>query len=199
MPTDRRRWLRYLCRGTHIGHTNSVSYRGFMREVMPPPPWLPTSQCLPKGEKTCQDSRPTRMQNFTPLAFSATEKSVTVQTNKQWQTHSKLTYPFILPHGGGNMCLIAEVNEAFWLRHKTWTHSYRTNSFPRVNHEHTKVKNNDWFDGLYTQQADIRLITCWLDCAVLGRAVSPVSCVSQMNQCLRVALSTVVLPLVNHV
>ena len=35
-----------------------------------------------KREKTGPDSRPTRVQNFTPLAFSAAEKSVTVQTTK---------------------------------------------------------------------------------------------------------------------
>jgi len=60
----------------------------------------------PKGEKTCPDSRstcpdsrptiPTCMQKFTPLAFSAAEKSVTVQNDKQTKkqtnkiTHSKL-------------------------------------------------------------------------------------------------------------
>jgi len=56
--------------------------------LMPPPPWLPASQCSPKGEKTCPDSRPTRMQNFTPLALSAAEKSVTVQK----QQHDKQNY-----------------------------------------------------------------------------------------------------------
>ena len=30
----------------------------------------PLGQISPKGEKTCPDSRPTRMQNFTPLALS---------------------------------------------------------------------------------------------------------------------------------
>ena len=48
-----------------------------------PIPWLPACQSSPKGEKTCPDSRPTPMQNFMPLAFSAMEKSVTVQTYKQ--------------------------------------------------------------------------------------------------------------------
>jgi len=42
----------------------------------------PLDQISPKGEKTCPDSRPTRMQNFMLLALSATEKSVTVQRNK---------------------------------------------------------------------------------------------------------------------
>ena len=56
-----------------------------------PPPWLPASQSSPKGEKTCPDSRPTRMQNFTPLAFSAAEKSVTVQTKTN--KNSKLSIP----------------------------------------------------------------------------------------------------------
>ena len=37
------------------------------------------SQCSPKGEKTCPDSRPTRVQNFMPLSLSAADKSVTVQ------------------------------------------------------------------------------------------------------------------------
>ena len=51
---------------------------------------------MPKGEKTCPDSRPTRMQNFMPLAFSAAEKSVTVQRNKKNKiTHSKLSIPHI--------------------------------------------------------------------------------------------------------
>ena len=54
----------------------------FIPEVMPPPPWLPANQCSPKGEKTCPDSRPTRVQNFTPIAFAAAEKSVTVHRNK---------------------------------------------------------------------------------------------------------------------
>ena len=36
----------------------------------------------PKWEKTCLDSSQTRVQNFTPLSFSAAEKSVTVQTKK---------------------------------------------------------------------------------------------------------------------
>jgi len=43
------------------------------------------SQSSPKGEKTCLDSRSTSMQNFTPLAFSPAEKSVTVQRNKKKQ------------------------------------------------------------------------------------------------------------------
>jgi len=34
----------------------------------------------PKWQKTCPDSRPKGKQNFTPLPFSAAEKSVTVQT-----------------------------------------------------------------------------------------------------------------------
>jgi len=34
-------------------------------------------------QQICPYSRPTRMQNFTPLAFSTVEKPVTVQTNKQ--------------------------------------------------------------------------------------------------------------------
>jgi len=68
-------------------------------ELMPPP-WLPASQSSPKGEKTCQDSRPTPVQNFTPLSFSAAEKSVTVQTNKQTK-HSKLSTPSTLLYGGG--------------------------------------------------------------------------------------------------
>jgi len=49
----------------------------------------------PKWEKICPDSSRTRMQNFTPLSFSAAEKSVTVQKkNKQTkQRHSKLNTP----------------------------------------------------------------------------------------------------------
>jgi len=47
----------------------------------------PVTPCEPvftKGEKTCLDSRPTCMQNFTPLAFSAAEKSMTCKkTNTQ--------------------------------------------------------------------------------------------------------------------
>jgi len=49
-------------------------------EVMPRL-WIPASQCSPKGEKTYLDSRPTHMQNFMTLAFSAAEKSITVQKN----------------------------------------------------------------------------------------------------------------------
>jgi len=65
---------------------------GDLRPVhMLPPPWLPASQSSPKAEKTCPDSRPTGVQNFTPLCFSAAEKSVTVQTNKI--THSKVSIP----------------------------------------------------------------------------------------------------------
>jgi len=81
-----------------------------MWEVMPRPPWLPASQSSLKREKTCPDSRPTRVQNFTSLAFSATEKSVTVQTKKNKKknkktnkkNHSKLSTP---PYGGGNKLL----------------------------------------------------------------------------------------------
>jgi len=48
---------------------------------------------------TCPHSSQTRVQNFTPLTFSATEKYVTVQTNKKKQkTHSKLSSP-IVPYG----------------------------------------------------------------------------------------------------
>jgi len=43
-------------------------------------PWPLTS----KWDKTCPDSRPTRMQNFTPLSFSTAEKSVNIQTNKNY-------------------------------------------------------------------------------------------------------------------
>jgi len=50
-------------------------------------PVTPREPIFTKREKTCPDSSPTRMQNFTPLAFSAAEKSVTVQTkNKQTKT-----------------------------------------------------------------------------------------------------------------
>ena len=61
----------------------------------------PRAKVHQKGEKTCLDSRPTRMQNFTPLSFSVAEKSVTVQTNKITNkiTHSKLNTPK-LPYGG---------------------------------------------------------------------------------------------------
>jgi len=63
-------------------HSRRVGWRPAL--LMPPPPWLPTSQRSPKGEKSCsENSRPTRMQNFTPLALSAAEKSVTVQIYKQ--------------------------------------------------------------------------------------------------------------------
>jgi len=47
-------------------------------------PVTPLKPIFTKGEKTSPDSRPTCMQNFTSLAFSAAEKSVTVQkTNKE--------------------------------------------------------------------------------------------------------------------
>jgi len=42
-------------------------------------PVTPRKPIFTKAEKTCPDTRPTRMQNFTLLAFSAAEKSVTVQ------------------------------------------------------------------------------------------------------------------------
>ena len=48
-------------------------------------PVTPREPIFTKGEKTGPNSRPTCMQNFTPLAFSAAKKSVTVQikqTNK---------------------------------------------------------------------------------------------------------------------
>jgi len=55
----------------------------------------PLGQISPKWEKTCPDSRPTCMQNFTPLALSAAEKSVTIKRNKmtkiQKNTHCKLS------------------------------------------------------------------------------------------------------------
>jgi len=47
-------------------------------------PVTPREPMFTTGEKTCPDSRPTRMQNFTPLAFSAAEKSVTAQKNKKY-------------------------------------------------------------------------------------------------------------------
>jgi len=43
----------------------------------------------PKWKKTCPDNRPTHMQNFMPLPFSAAEKYVTIQTKKnktKWRT-----------------------------------------------------------------------------------------------------------------
>ena len=52
------------------------------------PAVTPPSQSSPEWEKTCPDSSRTCMQNFTPLSFSAAEKSVTVQ-----KTHSKLSIP----------------------------------------------------------------------------------------------------------
>jgi len=53
-------------------------------------PVTPREPIFTKREKTCPDSRPTRMQNFTPLAFSTAEKSVTVQTkNKQKKTNKQ--------------------------------------------------------------------------------------------------------------
>jgi len=62
----------------------------FILELMPPT-WLPASQCSPKGEKTCPDSRSTRMQNCTPLTFFSPLRNMsyiqTKMTNKQ--THSK--------------------------------------------------------------------------------------------------------------
>ena len=70
----------------------------FIPEVIPPS-WLPVSKSSPKGEKTCPDSSRTCMQNFTPLSFSGTEKSVTIQKNKQKITDSKLSIPILL-YGG---------------------------------------------------------------------------------------------------
>ena len=58
----------------------------------------PREPIFTKVEKTCPDSRPTRVQNFTPLALSAAEKSVTVQKKQKMTkkkekkiTHSKLS------------------------------------------------------------------------------------------------------------
>jgi len=48
-------------------------------------PVIPREPIFTKGEKTCPDSKPTSMQNFTPLAFSAAEKSVTVQKKQKRQ------------------------------------------------------------------------------------------------------------------
>jgi len=50
----------------------------------------PREPMFTKWEKTCPDSRPTCMQNFTPLAFSAAEKSITVQRNNK-MTNKKIT------------------------------------------------------------------------------------------------------------
>jgi len=55
-------------------------------EVMPPVTPREPMPMFTKKETTCPDSRPTRMQYFTPLAFSAAEKSVTVQNDKIKQT-----------------------------------------------------------------------------------------------------------------
>jgi len=95
LPTKPRRWLWYLLPGTHIGHPNTISYEHVIhillhRDIHPgsnAAPVTPHESIFAKREKTCLDSRPTRMQNFMPLAFSATEKSVTVQTNKQTKTN----------------------------------------------------------------------------------------------------------------
>ena len=46
-------------------------------------PVTPRKPIFTKAEKTCPDTRPTRMQNFTLVALSAAEKSVTVQRKKQ--------------------------------------------------------------------------------------------------------------------
>jgi len=77
-------------------HTCKISHRYLLpalREV-----FVPGDLDLwpPKWEKTCPDSRPTHMQNFTPLSISAAQKSVTVQTKnkkKNKNTHSKLSIP----------------------------------------------------------------------------------------------------------
>jgi len=52
---------------------------------------LSLGQSSPKWEKLIPDSSRTSVRSFMRLSFSATEKSVTVQTNKQ--THSKLSIP----------------------------------------------------------------------------------------------------------
>ena len=78
----------FVWRNAHFS-SQCYSEWAFIPEVMPPPPWLPASQSSPKGEKTCPDSRPKRVQNFTLLSFSAAEKSVTVQT--KWDTDRKHT------------------------------------------------------------------------------------------------------------
>jgi len=58
-------------------------------------PMTPREPIFTKGENTCPVSRPTHIQNFTPLAFCAAEKSITIQKNKQNYkiTHSKLSIP----------------------------------------------------------------------------------------------------------
>jgi len=67
----------------------------FIPEVMPVTHDNPQARKpnFTKGEKTCLDSRPTPMQNFTHLAFSAAEKSVTTQKMTDKQTRSKLSIP----------------------------------------------------------------------------------------------------------
>jgi len=53
----------------------------------------------PKWEKLVADSSWTSMRSFTPLLFSATEKSVTIHTNKQktiWLDNKSNTYPWLL-------------------------------------------------------------------------------------------------------
>ena len=59
---------------------------------------LPLGQSSQKWEKLILDSSQTCMRSFMPLSFSAAEKFVTVQTNKQ--KHSKLSIPSILPYDG---------------------------------------------------------------------------------------------------
>ena len=108
MPTDRRkhRWHRH---GSCAPPFRQYRYDiGFTRESNAAPV-TPREPIFTKGEKTCRDSRPTRMQNFTPLALSAAEKSVTVQTkNKQKNTKLECgpmpNVMVALPNTGGALC-----------------------------------------------------------------------------------------------
>ena len=76
-------------------HTNwqtSASARRKSRHTAPP------GQSSPKWGKLIPDrNNRTSMRCFTPISFSAAEKSVTVQTNKQ-TNKSKLSIPTILPY-----------------------------------------------------------------------------------------------------
>ena len=70
LPTKRRRRCpRMICQTGYVFRKCCRAAAAAPGRNMPPPPWLPTSQCSRKGEKTCLDSRPTRMQNFMPYLF----------------------------------------------------------------------------------------------------------------------------------
>ena len=100
----------------------------------------------PKGDKTCPDSRPTRMQNFMPLAFSAAEKSVTVQRNKPPPHHNRFMALFPGPSRSASARKLLDFtvqgksNTGRHTDHPAGHYSIRTNQCPPLPSPNMKQK-----------------------------------------------------------